>query len=647
MTGEVVSYSGPGPGDSNSHNVEPPIENDAEIGKQNSSPPSSPRRCPFQQYVDVDKLGRISGTSVLDSPGISSLGRRSNGRASFMGVRRRSHLHNKTAEEVERIVQAGKIRELKNCIRSHQWLPFDCVRSRLWQIICSVHVKDKATMDSLYWDTVKQIYGTHDLVTKTGPLPTFVEPSFQMSYYLNETGIQVARRVVNIISYSCPDITYAPSLYPITCLLLHYMSEEDCYACVSHMVASKKTKFITQTKLHFETIWRTSMILCRRHAKSAVSYIAKQAGENSIVESIHQQWLNCIFKELPFQHLVRVMDCFLFEGRKVMYRVWMAILLLFHRHLASLPSNNRPALNKDSIVESALLGFCRNLPCSPEKLLRTAYGVRNFSSSEMDRLFVKTEMYLKSKAAASASGPNNKNVMVPRSRSSDVLPTSQSQVNIQMMSHTLTIREGSRSPGLRSRSLGLFPIQGVRSHAADYDRLLTVWSWLPVRITMYQPELLYTTEEHGCSMTTFFNRVEQHEPTILIVKTTTEDVFGAYCSSRWAERNSKDCHGGRQGYFGTGETFVFTLVPNEIKYPWVGISASSEGPSCVRHAAELFMASDGHMVTVGGGKAQAIWIDENIRYGKTDGCLTFNNPPLASTTDFEIRVLEVYGFQNV
>lgn len=100
-----------------------------------------------------------------------------------------------------------------------------------------------------------------------------------------------------------------------------------------------------------------------------------------------------------------------------------------------------PVLNKESIVESTLMDFCHNLPCSPEKLLRTAYGVRNFSSSEMDRLFIKTEMYLKSKAAASASMPNNKNVMVPRSRSSDVLPSSQSQVNIQMMSHTLTIRE--------------------------------------------------------------------------------------------------------------------------------------------------------------------------------------------------------------
>lgn len=135
MTGEVVSYSGPGPGPGESNLIEPPAENDVEEGKDNHSvsSPSSPRRCPFQPYVDVDQLGRITGTAVLDSPGRSSLGRKSN-RGSFMGVRRRSHLHNKTADEVERIVETGKVRELKNCIRSHQWLPFDCVRSRLWQV---------------------------------------------------------------------------------------------------------------------------------------------------------------------------------------------------------------------------------------------------------------------------------------------------------------------------------------------------------------------------------------------------------------------------------------------------------------------------------------------------------------------------------
>jgi hypothetical protein len=55
-------------------------------------------------------------------------------------------------------------------------------------------------------------------------------------------------------------------------------------------------------------------------------------------------------------------------------------------------------------------------------------------------------------------------------------------------------------------------------------QLFTLWSWLPVRITMYQPVLLYTTEEHGCSLTTFYVRVEQHEPTLLMIKTCNNEV---------------------------------------------------------------------------------------------------------------------------
>lgn len=52
------------------------------------------------------------------------------------------------------------------------------------------------------------------------------------------------------------------------------------------------------------------------------------------------------------------------------------------------------------------------------------------------------------------------------------------------------------------------------------------------------------------------------------------------------------------------------------------------------HEHHFYVFSDG----------QAIWMDENIRFGKSDACKTFNNPPLCSSGDFEIRVLEVYGF---
>lgn len=58
-----------------------------------------------------------------------------------------------------------------------------------------------------------------------------------------------------------------------------------------------------------------------------------------------------------------------------------------------------------------------------------------YSSTYISRVFIKTEMVLKSRSVLSGSK------QLVRSRSSDNIPTSQSQANIQMMSHTLTIRE--------------------------------------------------------------------------------------------------------------------------------------------------------------------------------------------------------------
>lgn len=380
---------------------------------------------------------------------------------------------------------------------------------------------------------------------------------------------------------------------------------------MASLVASKEKMFITQTKLLYEVTWKTVMQIAKKHVKSAASHISRLAGSAG-VERIYAEWEWWILAALPFPHLVRVLDCFFHEGIKVFYRVAMAILLLFQKHSSNQSSEWLVEATKNG-VDHAIEKFCRNMPVSPTKLLRTAFSIRALSSQYISRVFIKTEMVLKSRSVLSGSR------QLVRSRSSDNLPTSQSQVNIQMMSHTLTIRE-----------------------------LFTLWSWLPVRITMYQPVLLYTTEEHGCSLTTFYVRVEHHEPTLLMIKTCNNEVFGAYCSSRWYERNMKDDRGNRQAYFGTGETFLFSLYPERAKYPWVGCSGQGGvgggEDARVGHASELFMAADSKMITIGGGEGQAIWMDENIRFGKTDRCQTFNNPPLCPSGDFEIRVLEVYGF---
>ncbi|XP_044742508.1 GTPase-activating protein skywalker isoform X1 [Chrysoperla carnea] len=544
----------------------------------------------------------------------------------------------KTFAEIQALIQQNRKRDVKLILREHAWPLNSNIRAQLWPILCKQHQHGKNMMDSFYWDMVNQIFGTTDLPDKPIMLPPFVESTHCLTYHLTRKGRSIADRIVSVLGYACPDITYSPSLYPICAVLLHYLNEEDCYHCMATLVAAKEKMFITQTKLLYEVTWKTVMQITKKHVKSAATHVARQS-QGSRVEHIYMDWIWWILRGLPFHHLVRVMDCFLHEGIKVFYRTAMAILVLFHKFSSPQNSEWINEINKSG-VDVALNKFCRQLPVSPAKLLRTAFGIRALSSTYISRVFIKTEMVLKSRSVLSGSR------QLVRSRSSDNLPTSQSQVNIQMMSHTLTIREDTKRPDpkwIKSQLLNIvswYPFQKMSEETCK-QMLFTLWSWLPVRITMYQPVLLYTTEEHGCSLTTFYVRVEQHEPTLLMIKTCNNEVFGAYCSSRWYERNLKDDRGNRQAYFGTGETFLFSLYPERAKYPWVGMEGDQKN---LGHGSELFMAADSKMITIGGGEGQAIWMDENIRFGKTDRCTTFNNPPLCPSGDFEIRVLEVYGF---
>ena len=56
-----------------------------------------------------------------------------------------------------------------------------------------------------------------------------------------------------------------------------------------------------------------------------------------------------------------------------------------------------------------------------------------------------------------------------------------------------------------------------------------------------------------------YRNVELRAPTLILVKDENYATFGAYCSAPWEPHPS---------YFGTGESFVFSVRPEFEVYRW-------------------------------------------------------------------------------
>jgi len=337
---------------------------------------------------------------------------------------------------------------------------------------------------------------------------------------------------------------------------------------------------------------------------------------------------------LELKYLSRVMDCYLYEGHKVLFRTALALLKLFHKAIVDKKGDLYNSAKKDGIHKT-FAKFCKNLNISSEELLKTAFKIPRFSKSDIQKLTVKLELEAKANKLHRAGR---------KSRSNEELSTDGGGSD-RANSHNFSTPQ--------HRPSGTYPIHHLVSELLSKEQLMSIWDELPDRISSVKPTLAYSSNEHGVSLTTFFNRVDKYEPTIIAVRTTDKEVFGAYCSTSWGQRNQKDDKGMRMRYFGTGETFLFKFKEGStacIKYEWVkkddSISDDDENQKKDR-AKELFMSADNTMVTIGGGGGTAIYLDENLRFGQTERCETFENDPLCSDRDFTINAIEVFGFNDI
>ncbi|NWS82086.1 TBC24 protein, partial [Toxostoma redivivum] len=515
--------------------------------------------------------------------------------------------------------------ELKQLARQGYWAKNHSLRAKVYhKLISNIPCRTVTPDANVYRDIVVKIIGKRS--SSSLPLPEFVDNSLIPTYCLNAEGVGAVRKIILCIANQFPDISFCPALPSVIALLLHYSKDEaECFEQVCRILACNdpSKRLIDQTFLAFESSCMTFGDLVNKYCQAAHKLMV--AVSEDVLE-VYSDWQRWLFGELPMAYIARVFDVFLVEGYKVLYRVALALLKFFHKVRAGQP------MESDSIQQD-IRAFVRDIAksVSPERLLEKAFAIRLFSRKEIQLLQMANEKALQQKG-------------ITVKQKSCLLMFQQ---NVHLAVHA----------------------ENFKSEIVSVKEMRDIWSWIPERFALCQPLLLFTTLEHGCSLSRFYSHSEGHEPTLLLIKTTAKEVSEA-----------KD---NKLSFFGTGECFVFRLQPEVERYEWVIIkhpelaSTSSEtenhaqpasstlssssipsDPSdrlspflAARHfnlpskTASMFMAGSSECIIVGGGDGQALYLDADLNHGRTSHCNTFNNQPLCSES-FQISILEVWGFRD-
>ncbi|NWZ32030.1 TBC24 protein, partial [Asarcornis scutulata] len=535
-------------------------------------------------------------------------------------------------------------KELKRLLREGCLAASRALRAQVYHRLCQQVACRLVTPDApVYRDVASRLFGKHS--ASSHPLPDFLEGCSMPTYCLSPDGVTAMKKILICIGNLFPDITYSPILPSLVALLLHYSEDEaQCFENISRLIASNAphTSYIDQSFLAHRASCMTFGDLANKHCPAAHKLIASSS-EN--VFEVYSEWLSWLFHDLPFDYAIRVFDVYLLEGQKVLYRIALALLKQYRLSVAS------PEL-EGADIKADLQAFVQNIAkhTTVDKLLERAFGIR---------LFSRKEIWLLQMANRKA-----------------------------LMERGITMVQSRQSFHLA------VDMQTFSSGTVTAQEMRIIWSWIPERFSLSPPLLLFSTSEDGCSLQRFYSCCEGYEPTVLLIKTTEGEVCGAFLSSDWSERKK---NGATSGFFGTGECFVFTVRPEMERYEWVFIKkpelakavprsrqrSPSPGPMsllssspdgcgtssnhlavptpqrkgrlspflAIRHfllpskTASMFMSGSREGIIIGGGGGQALSLDADLLWGRTEHCETFDNPPLCQE-NFRVQLLEVWGFQN-